>query len=798
MTVSRTKLVGIALVIFAATFWLYWPTTHGGFLRVDDQEYLRQSMRWNGLTWKAVKWALTSTDMFYHPLPRLYILLGYQIWGTNAAGHHATSVFLHALNAALVFGFLWTLLRATSLTTGERLSVALWVAVVFAIHPLQTESVAWMAVRTQLLCTTFAIGSLWAYVAGARRPVVWGLYVAALLSKPMAVSLPFVMLAMDYFPLRRHEQLGWGRLLREKALMIVFAGVVGVATVITERAPGPIAPLFEAPPSVRVFRVFESLTFYLAKLVWPAHLSPNYVSDLPLGSWTVLASVLTVLIITAVVICQRRRMPMLAAAWAAYVILVLPMSAVLPRGRQVVAARYAYVVMLPVLLVIGGAGVWLWRRSTPAVRGLLAGLLACALYAFAADTRRLIPDWHDDETMRRATLAEFPDSEEANRALATELLDQGRASEALAYAQRGVELAPQVCEAHVILGRVFCQLGRFEEAIAQDEQAVQINPRSDRANFGFGVALAQVGKTEEAVRHYEEALRLDPDFAEAHMNLGSTLLAQGKIQDAIAHYREAIRIKPDTPVAYHNLGCALYQMGQVQEAIREFEAALRIGLDYAEAHNSLGIALLSSGNVQGAIAQYKEALRINPGYAEAHNNLALALVRAGRVEEAIGHYEEASRLTPGHPEAHVNLGLALWQTGRLREAIGQYEEALQIRPDFTEAHVDLGIALSQIGSNQEALVHFMEALRLRPDSPEEHYNLGQALFQTGKVQDAIDHYEQALRIKPDYVEAHFHLGLALEKLGRTPEAIEQFEQAIKFRPDFTPARTALARLQGSQ
>ena len=138
--------------------------------------YLRQSVRLNGVTWNAVKWAFTTTEPYYHPLPRLSHVLDYQIWGKNAAGHHATSVVLHALNAALVFGFLWTLLGAASLTTGERLAMALGVAVVFAIHPLQAEPVAWMSGRTQLLCTTFGIGCLWAYVAGARRWAVWGLY----------------------------------------------------------------------------------------------------------------------------------------------------------------------------------------------------------------------------------------------------------------------------------------------------------------------------------------------------------------------------------------------------------------------------------------------------------------------------------------------------------------------------------------------------------------------------------------------------------------------------------------------
>ena len=179
MSVRRTTFIGLGLAVFAGTLWLHWPSLHGSFLRVDDVEYLRQSQRWNGLTWNAVKWAFTSTESYYQPLPRLSHVLDYQIWGMNAAGHHATSVVLHALNAALVFGFLWTLLGATSLTNRERLMLAWGVALVFAVHPLQTESVAWMAGRTQLLCTTFLLCGLWTYVANPRQSAVWGWYIAA-------------------------------------------------------------------------------------------------------------------------------------------------------------------------------------------------------------------------------------------------------------------------------------------------------------------------------------------------------------------------------------------------------------------------------------------------------------------------------------------------------------------------------------------------------------------------------------------------------------------------------------------
>ena len=319
MKIRRTTLAGVALAIVAGSVWLYWPSVHGGFLtRMDDDEYLRQSARRNGLTWNAVTWAFTATQPYYQPLPRLSHVLDYQMWGRNAAGHHATSVVVHALNAALVFGFLWTLLGAVSLTTGERLAMAVGVAIVFAVHPFQVESVAWMSGRTQLLCTTFGIGCLWAYVGGARRRVVWGLFVAALLCKPMAVSLPFVMLAIDYFPLRRHEKLSWGRLVREKVGAMALAVVAAVATMITEtQAGGLIVSVETLPLSQRVWVMFHSLAFYPWRLVCPVHLSPFYPLPVghPLDRGSAVLSVLGVGIVTGLVVWERRRTPAVVAGW---------------------------------------------------------------------------------------------------------------------------------------------------------------------------------------------------------------------------------------------------------------------------------------------------------------------------------------------------------------------------------------------------------------------------------------------------------------------------------------------------
>ena len=500
MKVTRIMLLGLALTIFAGTLWLHWPAVNGAFLtRMDDDEYLRQSVRWQGLSWGAVRWAFTSAEPYYQPLPRLSHVLDYQIWGTKAQGHHATSVVLHALNAALVFGFLWTLLgvAAISLTTNERLALSIGVAVVFGIHPLQVESVAWMSGRTQLLCTTFGIGSLWAYVAGARRWMVWTLFIAALLCKPLAVSLPFTMLALDYFLVRPRGETGWGQLLRRNAALIAVGVVAALATIITEsREGGLLLPIESVRPSQRVWLTVQSLMFYPWKLVWPARLSPYYPRpvDISLFQPFVFASLLGVVVITGLCIWRGRRAPLLIAGWGTYVLFVLPVSGLTATGGQAVADRYAYLAMLPLLLLGGGAVVWLWRRSPTIARCGLAVLLMGELFFFGLRTRAQTLVWRNDETLWRGVLAQFPNSDQANEMLAQTLLNQNRIPEALAYAQHAVEVAPSA-ETHRNLGIVLTQAGKVQEAIGEFNVALQNQAGYGRHALSSGHCFAERGQT---------------------------------------------------------------------------------------------------------------------------------------------------------------------------------------------------------------------------------------------------------------------------------------------------------------
>jgi tetratricopeptide (TPR) repeat protein len=591
---------------------------------MDDDEYLRQAARCGGLTADALRWAFGSTQPYYHPLPRLSFAVDYQLWRANPRGYHAVNVGLHALNAALVFGLLWTLLGAgTSFQERERAGAALGVALIFAVHPLQVESVAWIASRVQLLCTACELTCLWAYVAGARRWVVAAWFAGALLCKPTAVSLLCAMLAIDYFPLRRWQRLGWGPLLRRKAELLALAAAAAAATLLTESQPGGLLqPLGAATPLQRVCLAVQSLAFYPWKLLWPAWFSPYYPLGLgfSLRPLPVAAAAAFVAAATAVSLWRRRRTPALIAGWGAYAMFILPVSGLMLRGWQAAADRYAYVAILPLLLLGAGAVVGLARRAGSSARAALAVLAAAALAALGWRTRVQTRIWHDDETLWRGVLAHYPDSVEGNEMLAQALLSQDRVAEALACARRAAAIGP-----------------------------------SAETQRNLGIALERAGQTEEAIGEYRRALRLSPGFAELHHALALALARSGRAPEAIGQWEEALRLQPDYPEAEFNLALALEQNGRLGDAAEHYRRALQLRPDLFGAHYSLGVILARLGQPEAAMAQWREALRINPQDAATHYDLGAVLEQAGRAAEAGDHYRAALRIDPHFAPARRGL-----------------------------------------------------------------------------------------------------------------------------------------------
>jgi len=629
---SRQRNLFIYLCLAAATVAVYWPVLHFGFVVVDDRTYVTENPHVRtGLTLSNLAWAFTASYAAnWHPVTWLSHMLDCQLFGLRAGPHHLVSVLLHIANTLLLFAVL------------KKMTAAPWrsgfVAALFALHPTHVESVAWVAERKDVLSTFWEVLTIAAYVRyveesavhGSQVKTFYGLallfYALALMSKPMVVTLPFVLLLLDYWPLGRTRWAGAAagntvpmppsRLLKEKFPFLALAAALCVMTVRAQ----PIQSLKNLPLGIRMGNALLSYVRYIGKAFWPTRLAAFYPLDEKLSTIAVVGAGVGLVGGTIAVILRARREPWLATGWFWYVGTLVPVIGLVQVGGQSMADRYTYFpfVGLFVMLCWSVPGAVMKTPNWSAIT-CVAGLAALAICAVLS--RAQVEYWKDSETLFRHALSVTRDN----------------------------------WLAHGNLGVVLEEAGREPEAIAQYEQALQIQPGYPQAQYNLGNALSKMGRLGEAMEHWNQAVRLNPDFAEARYNLGVALMGLGRVSEAVGQLEQVLRDKPDSAEAHNSLGAALMRLGQVPEAIGQYEQALRIQPDSAEAHNNLGIALFQVGRQREAIGQYEQALRIKPGYLEAHFNLAVALEEAGRVAEAIGQYEQVLRIKPDYTNAQTRL-----------------------------------------------------------------------------------------------------------------------------------------------
>jgi tetratricopeptide (TPR) repeat protein len=775
---SRLPVWLLAVLLALLTLALYWPATGHDFVGYDDGLYVLENAHvTSGLTWENVQWDFEHPEAGnWHPLTMLSHAADVQLFGVKPWGHHLSSVVLHALNTALVFLLLWSLTGATWRSV--------LVAALFGWHPLHVESVAWVAERKDVLSGFFGLLALISYTRYARqrsrgegqRPAAPGapapdsrrsaldysftllFLTLGLLSKPMLVTWPFVMLLLDYWPLGRFKPgRVWG-LVIEKIPFFVLAVAASVVTFEVQKHTGAVVALQHMPPGARVGNALISYCRYLGKLFWPTNLSVFYPrpGEWPFGEVLLAGGLL--LGISWLLFVARRRFPWLLMGWLWFVGTLVPVIGLVQVGDQSMADRYAYLPSLGVLILVVWGAYELTRRWPHQFTALsVAG--GAAIVCCVGLSWEQLGYWQNSETLFRHALAVTEDNHIA----------------------------------HNGLGDVFVKEGQTDEAIRQYQEAIRITPDHAEAHNNLGNALAKKGQTAEAIRQFQEAIRLKPDDALGYCNLGAVLAGEGRTDEAIRQYQEAIRLEPEYADAHSNLGTALAKKGQSDEAIRQYQEAIRLKPDFADAHYNLGNALLDRGQTDEAIRQYQEAIRLKPDHAEAHNNLGNALAKAGQTDEAIRQYQEAIRLKPEYAEAHYNLGNALAKAGQTDEAIRQYQEAIRLRPEYAEAHYNFGNALLNKGQTDEAIRQYQEAIRLEPDYAEAYHYLGNALLNKGQPDEAIRQYREAIRLKPEYADAHNSLGAALGSKGQIDEAIRQFQEAIRLRPDHGDARKNLAR-----
>src|SRR5213594_403073 len=657
--VSWLAPVLIALVTFAA----FLPTLQNQFVAWDDDKNFLKNPHYRGLGWSHLRWMWTTFNLgHYIPLTWMTFGLDYLLWGLNPVGYHLTSLLLHAANAVVFFVVVRRILTRALPGPSERghaLAVSAgFAALLFAIHPLRVESVAWVTERRDVLSGLFYLSAILIYLRTCERGErgrgwYWaavGLFACALLSKSMVVNLPIVLLILDVYPLRRlGGATGWWseparRVYVEKIPFVLLATAAAAIAVMAQLSVHAAASLAQLSVPGRVAVSAYGLSFYLWKMVVPLNLSPLYPLSPIVNPWAMpfVLSYTMVLAITAIALALRRRVPGLPAAWSAYVVVLLPVLGIFQSGPQIAADRYTYLASLGWAILVSAGVLSHWRRRP----FLFTGLAACVLFGLGILTWNQVQVWRDSEKLWTHALATYPKSSIAENNLGNVRADQSKLAEAIEHYRQALDINPEHASAHYNLGNVLAQQGKLAEASEHHRQALRLKPDYADAHNNLGNVLAQQGMLAEASEQYQRALQIRPDDADAHNNLGNALAQQGKLSEAVDHYRQALKIKPDFAKAASNLGSALAQQGKLSEAVEHYRRALKIKPDFAEALNDLGNALARQGQLAGAIDHYRQALKIKPDFAKAASNLGLALAQQGKLAEVVEHSRRAKDAGP--------------------------------------------------------------------------------------------------------------------------------------------------------
>jgi protein O-mannosyl-transferase len=631
----------------------------------------------------AAFWPAGRSTVSGRPVLNLSLALNYAVSGLGVWSYHALNLAIHILAALALFGIVR---RTLAPGAGRRsTSVAFCVALLWALHPLLTESVTYVIQRAESLMGLFYLLTLYFFIRGAapdsRAARPWfALSVACCVlgmgTKEVMVSAPLIVLLYDRTFLARSFSEAW-RLRRRVYVGLAATWLVLPFLIYSTHGRGGTAGFGTSVPwwSYALTQL-RAIIIYLRLSLWPHPLIFDYGSSMALKSLRLVPYALAVgglVLATAWALVRR---PALGFLGACFFAILAPSSSVVPVVTEAMAEHRMYLPLIPVVvLAVLGINRGLGRWAIPAC------LAIAALLFWATWSRNEV--YQTEKGIWSDTVEKLPANERAQNNLGNMLAKEP---------------------------------GGLDEAIARFREALRLEPGYADAHFDLGLALSKnPGRREEAISHYEEALRLEPSFVEAHNNFGNALMSEGRTSEAITQFEDALSLEPDHVNAHYNLGNALSAMGRTPEAIAQYEEALRLDPGHVEAHFNMGNALGSLGRTPEAIAQYEEALRLKPGYAEAHYNLGNALNALGRTPEAVAQFEEAVRLKPGFADAHFNLGTALGSLGRTAEAVVQFEETLRLSPDDATAHLSLAVALLKIPARRgEAAAHLREVLRLQP------------------------------------------------------------------------------------
>jgi tetratricopeptide (TPR) repeat protein len=591
------KVLLVFTALFLVNLAIFAPVSHFDFVSYDDPQYVSENTHiLGGISSSGVAWAFTSGYAAnWHPLTWLSHMLDVQLYGLDAGSHHLTSVFLHVLNCWALFACLYLMTKS--------LGRSAFVAALFATHPLHVESVAWVAERKDVLSTLFGLLTLCAYVQYVRHPgrgryiltaVLFGL---GLLAKPMLVTLPFVMMLLDWWPLRRIASPLLGpaqrpvlvKLMLEKLPLIAMTVVSSVITIVVQHRGGAVQNFIEVPLNLRLCNAAVSYITYLTKTFWPGSLAIFYPFPNFIPAWKAVGSVLLLAGISVAVWRHAAQRPFLITGWFWYLGTLVPVIGLVQVGDQSMADRYSYIPLIGLFLIAAWGLpellVQLWRPASKALPAMAAVLIcACTLVA-----RNQVQYWQNNAVVWKHALEVTTDNHFAHVHIGSALLAEGKPDEAISHYLEALRTRPNFDLALDNLAIVLLNQGKSTEALPLLLRAVQVNPSFADAQNNLAVALERAGKIDDAITHYNQAIRLDPALEVAHVNLAKLLATHGKVDEAVREYLEASRLKPDDALPHYDLGIIFNGKGDIHRAVAEFETAVRLKPGYAEAQRALMI-----------------------------------------------------------------------------------------------------------------------------------------------------------------------------------------------------------------
>jgi len=717
----------VSLGLIAAIIVSYFQVIHFDFVGYDDKLYVTENLHvQKGVSPEGIKWAFTTFNSAnWHPLTWLSHMLDCELYGLNPAGHHWTNVEFHIANTLLLFFILFNM-------TG-----ALWqsafAAALFALHPLHVESVAWVSERKDVLSTFFGLLSIVAYFSYIKKSssgyylLVIGLLSLSLMAKPMMVTLPFVLILLDFWPLKRFQFQGDFylkpkksnsdairrnyRIILEKIPFFIPVAISCVITFFAQKSQGAVKAVWALPMKYRIENAVVSYVKYVLKAIWPHKLAvfyPHPGNTLP--SWQIAAGALLIIAACYGAIRLAEEYPYILVGLFWYLGTLMPVIGLVQVGDQGMADRYTYIPLIGIFIIVSWGAADIFKK----LRDHRSSLRSPS-YAGQAEVRG-----------QKSEVGSLGTEVEGQRSAVREQQPMTSSSVLVLFNKRRLQNIFLGISAGIILVALswstFFQLNFWKNGVTLFEHAISVTNNNYQAENNLGTAYGSKN-LDKAIFHYKAALKINPGYATALYNLGTIFEKKGQLDESIRYYLKALKVKPKYFDALNNIGIVFYHKGEYDKAVSYFKRALKIESNKTGARLNLANVLFLQSKPDEAVSEYQKILQTDSENADAHYNLAYVLSSQNKIDEAVHHYNETLKIDHRYSKAYYNLGNILFSQGKIKDAVAYFAKAIQFKPDYVQVYNKLGIVLFKQGKLDKAKVLFSEAVRIDPDYSEAYKNL---------------------------------------------------------------------------